>query len=70
VVTVALQPLKTVGRCLGHASDRSGYFLVVFLVVFFADLAFFFIAMALVTSFQLTNVRTAKLSVNDFFMLR
>jgi len=40
---------------------------VVFLVVF---LAAFFFAMALVTSFQQTNVRTAKLSVNDFFILR
>ena len=60
VVTVAKQPLKTVGRFffLSHAPDRSGYFLVVFLVVF---LAAFFFAMALVTSFQETNVRTAKL---------
>jgi hypothetical protein len=60
VVTVALQPLKTVGRFFfrSHAPDRSGYFLVVFLVVF---LAAFFFAMALVTSFQQTNVRTAKL---------
>jgi hypothetical protein len=40
---------------------------VVFLVVF---LAAFFFAMALVTSFQETNVRTAKLSVNDFFIPR
>src|SRR6267143_647766 len=57
VVTVALQPEKTVGRFFfkSHAPDRSGYFLVVFLVVF---LAAFFFAMALVTSFQQTNVRT------------
>jgi len=51
VVTVALQPQKTVGRFffMSHAPDRSGYFLVVFLVVF---LAAFFLAMALSPPFS------------------
>jgi hypothetical protein len=64
VVTVALQPRGPSDVFSGATRPtRSGYFLVVFLVVFFDDLlaAFFFFAMALVTSFQGTNVRVAKL---------
>ena len=53
-MTVALQPQKTVGRLSkSHASEKKfTYFFVVYFVVFLDDFAFFFIAMALVTSFQ------------------
>ena len=48
------------------------YFLL-FLVVFLDDflvVAFFFFAMALVTSFQVRNVKLDNLYVNDFLLAR